>query len=540
MRIFGTGAFRVAVLFGGFLLQPAVAADWVYPMQPGDTVWDLSHRFLKDSRLWLAVSERNKVAADREMPPGTKIRFPVEWLRSENAPVQIIKVQGEVRGHLGSPHTDRALKPGMTLYDGDDLETGEDANATLQFADGTRLLVQERSRLQLVSARLIGGEVSDAEVLLEEGRSESQANPDKQPGASFRVNTPVASAAVRGTDFRVGSENAEVMRVSVTQGGVAVSNRLGNTDLQARQGTFTRAGKPPAPPRALLPGPDLSTIAAVQRHLPIVLQWKPVPKASRYRVQVAPSASFETLLQDRMATEPSVKLAGVPDGDYFLRVRPVDRDGIEGLDSQREFKVDAQPEPPFTQTPAADASVRADALRFRWTQPADIGRYRLRVAAKDKPDAPLFDQVLTGTELAPTPPLAPGAYTWRIASITDAGREGPLSLPLAFRVRPTPELATPEIEGQSMTFRWRGEPDERFEVEMAEDRDFDHPVQRVGVTGPEATFQKPLPGVYYLRTRGFDADNQPEPWSPPQKTGLPPPPWVFPAIGAAALLLLLL
>ncbi len=68
----------------------------------------------------------------------------------------------------------------MTLYDGDDLETGRDANATLQFADGTRLLVRERSRLQLVCARLIGGEVSDAEVLLEECRSESQANPDKQ------------------------------------------------------------------------------------------------------------------------------------------------------------------------------------------------------------------------------------------------------------------------------------------------------------------------------------------------------------------------
>ncbi len=40
-----------------------------------------------------------------------------------------------------------------------------------------------------------------------------------------------------------------------------------------------------------------------------------------------------------------------------------------------------------------------------------------------------------------------------------------------------------------MTFRWRGEPNERFEVELVEDRGFDHSVQRVGVTTPEATFQ---------------------------------------------------
>ena len=71
-----------------------------------------------------------------------------------------------------------------------------------------------------------------------------------------------------------------------------------------------------------------------------------VPKAIRYRVQVAPSASFEILLQDRITTEPSVKFTRVPDGDCFLRVRPVDRDGIEGLDSQRGLKVDAQP--PFS------------------------------------------------------------------------------------------------------------------------------------------------------------------------------------------------
>lgn len=515
------------------------AQEWTYPMQPGDTVWSLSQRFLKDPGRWLALSQRNQVVADREMPPGTKLRFPVEWLRSEQAPVQVIKVQGDVRGRLGSAGDERALKPGMTLYAGDELTTSEEANATLQFADGTRLLVQGNSRLQLVSARLIGGEVSDAEVRLEDGHSESEANPNQQPGASFRLGTPVASAAVRGTDFRVGAEGQQAMQVSVTRGRVGVENRLGTTELKTRQGTVARAGKPPAPARPLLPGPDLSTIAAVQRHLPLVLDWKSVPKAHHYRVQVAPSNAFETLLQDRVVTEPKVKLADLPDGDYFLRVRPVDGDNIQGLDSDRAFKVDARPEPPFIQTPAAGSSVRQDVLKFRWTQPSGIGRYRVVIATQERPDAPLVDQQLSTTEYLPSPPLAPDRYQWRIASI-GADREGPLSRPVAFSVRPTPELAPPETQGATLTFRWRGEPNERYEIQMAEDWQFDQILDQAQVTGPEATLKQPLPGLYYLRTRGFDADGQPEPWSAPQKVTLDPPAWVYPALGVAALLILLL
>ncbi len=528
-----------AICLGLCFAHPASPQEWTYPMQPGDTVWSLSHRFLKDPGRWLAVSQRNQVVADREMPPGTKLRFPVEWLRTEQAPVQVIKVKGEVRGRLGSAAEERALKPGMTLYAGDELSTGEDANATLQFADGTRLLVQGDSRLQLVSARLIGGEVSDAEVRLQDGQSESAANPNKQPGANFRVTTPVASAAVRGTEFRVGAEGQQAMQVSVTGGRVGVENRLGTTELKTRQGTVARAGKPPAPARPLLPGPDLSPIAAVQRHLPLVLEWKPVPKAHHYRVQVAPSSAFETLLQDRVVTAPKVRLSDLPDGDYFLRVRPVDGDNIQGLDSDRAFKVDAQPEPPFIQTPAANASVRQDVLKFRWTQPSGIGRYRLVIAAQDRPQPPLFDQQLTATEHLPTPPLPPGRYQWQIASI-DADREGPLSRPVAFTVRPTPELAPPETQGETLTFRWRGEPDERFEIQMADDWHFGQVFDQAQVTGPEATLKKPPPGLYYLRTRGFDADGQPEPWSAPQKTTLDPPGWVYPALGVGALLILLL
>jgi len=55
----------------------------------------------------------------------------------------------------------------------------------------------------------------------------------------------------------------------------------------------------------------------------------------------------------------------------------------------RSFEVDARPFPPFTQYPGEEGSVRQDQLRFEWTIPEGISRYRLEVA-KDgilNPDA---------------------------------------------------------------------------------------------------------------------------------------------------------
>jgi hypothetical protein len=60
------------------------------------------------------------------------------------------------------------------------------------------------------------------------------------------------------------------------------------------------------------------------------------------------------------------------------------------------------------------------------------------------------------------------------------------------------------------------------------------------VVGPSASFERPLPGVYFVRARGIDAEGAPGPWGPGQKFQIEPPSWVFPTIGVVGVLLLFL
>jgi hypothetical protein len=431
----------------------------------------------------------------------------------------------------------------MTLFTGDSVETAEDSNATLKFADGTRLLIQENSSLQLLVVRTVGGEISDAEALLEEGNTESRANPDGQPGARFQLQTPVATAAVRGTAFRADTEQRRTMRVSVTDGRVSVSNERGRTLVPERFGTVTEAGKPPEKPRPLLNPPDLDGIASVQRYLPIELSWPEDAKAGSYRVQVASDADFQHLVHDEVSETPRLAIADLPDGKFYMRVRPIDRRGIQGLDAKRSFQVDARPFPPFTRYPGEEASVRQDQLRFEWTIPDGISRYRLEVAKDGKFDASVIKLELTSAEHTPEMPPDPGTYSWRVASLAVGGVEGPPSQAVSFELRATPaspELEPPELKERYLTFRWYGLEEERYEVELASDWQFDQVVQRLVVVGPSASFERPLPGVYFVRARGIDAGGVPGPWGPGQKFQIDPPSWVFPTIGVVGILLLLL
>src|SRR5688572_33039097 len=60
---------------------------WLYTARPGDTVWDLSRRYLSDWRRWPELQALNQIADPQRVPPGRIVRFPVAWLLSSPATV---------------------------------------------------------------------------------------------------------------------------------------------------------------------------------------------------------------------------------------------------------------------------------------------------------------------------------------------------------------------------------------------------------------------------------------------------------------------
>jgi len=86
-------------------------------------------------------------------------------------------------------------KPGLRLHSNDQLRTGPDAAAQLVFESGATVLVKQKSKLAIKGDRL--GTLLSFDV----GEFLIGLRRKLKPTESFRVRTPAAVAAVRGTLF---------------------------------------------------------------------------------------------------------------------------------------------------------------------------------------------------------------------------------------------------------------------------------------------------------------------------------------------------
>ncbi len=539
-------ARQIFAITGLLLLTvtPAAAADWIYTVRPGDNLWDITERYTKSMGYWKPLLDLNEVEQPREMPPGMRIRIPVRWLRLVPVSARVVSVSGEASRIRGAAGSSEPVVAGMELKLGDALETGTGGSLTVEFADGSQLLVRPESRLKMDSIRAYEGTgMVDTRTGLVKGRVESAVQPSVGPGTRFEIHTPTAVTSVRGTDLRVGSSDASATQVEVLEGRVGVSGAGRSRALTAGFGTVVRPNEPPLQPRPLLPAPELGVEPLLLDRLPFRLRWTAVEGASRYQVQIADNAEFNTLLVDAQTTQGDLPGVDLPDGEYFVRIRAVDELGLEGLDAEAKMVIDARPEPPFPVQPPPEEVVRTEEPRFVWSEPPNADGYAFQLASTAEFTDPLVSEDdLRGAAFAVAEPLAPGSYYWRIA--TRQGKEtGPFSDPQPFTVRPppeSPELEPPEVTKTRLVLRWRaGDPGQRYEYQLARDQDFRDIVLRETVAKPEAVLEDPTTGYYFLRVRTLDPDGYAGSYGPPQRIYVPPDSY-WPALAPLGILLLLI
>ncbi|MGE8225252.1 MAG: FecR family protein, partial [Stenotrophomonas sp.] len=155
----------------------ASAQDWNYRARPGDTLWDLGARYLKNDVQWQQLQAHNQISDPYRLVPGQTLRFPIIWLRVQPAPARVAALRGQVQ--VSDPvNGSRPLQADMLLPIGTQLQTGEDASVTLVFADDSRLQLRENSQLQLDQLSSYGATgMVDTRVRLQRGRSSSHVTP---------------------------------------------------------------------------------------------------------------------------------------------------------------------------------------------------------------------------------------------------------------------------------------------------------------------------------------------------------------------------
>ena len=510
----------------------------VYRARPGDTLIGIGERLLARPADWPKLVRPNRVADPNRIRPGREIRIPLELLRSSAASATVVHASGDVRAGTSK------IGKGAELPEGAALATGKDGYATLRLADGSLLNIQRESEMKLERMRTYPGtEFVRSEVRLDAGRVEANARA-RAPGASrFEVRTPLATAAVRGTDFRVSagadgkSTAAEVLTGTVALGGGAQAE-ANTVVLAAGFGSVVDERRIPRPAAPLLAAPDLSGLASLQERVVVRMRFADMTGASAYRIQVADDAEFRSVVREDVVRTPDVRITGLADGGYHFRARAIDSSGLEGRDANAAFRLKARPEPPFASSPAPRGKVRADEVVLEWTANPDAAAYRLQIAHDEKFANPLRNEsglrdtryTLSGVKF--------GAYFWRIASIKGTDDHGPWGDPQSFSFLPPPANPEPPSEtADSFVFRWPGEPGQRFLLQIAQDESFARLTASLETGEPAASIARPQPGIYFLRVRATDPDGFVGPFTRAQRFEVkridPPPPMLRDGAGGA-------
>jgi hypothetical protein len=500
----------------------AQAADFLYTVQIGDHPWNLAERYLKSPSLAQPLRQRNHIGDDRRIPPGTQLRIPLEWLKLESTQVMLLAVVGDTTLSQGGTPA-RAAVAGELLQAPSSLRTGPDGSATLQFADGSRVLVRRDSQLQLqTSQKSLLGQASIVALSLLQGSVENQVTPVGSSGGRFEIRTPAAIAAVRGTQYRVVT-NGQTMRTEVVTGAVQVANATGQVTAQAAQGTLAQSGTKPAVPIPLLPPPSLDGLPDTIERLPIAWPVAALAGASRYRTQLAATPAFNAMLSDEVTDTARIRVRDIEDGSYVLRVRGIDAQGLEGLSAERQLVIHTQPEPPLLIDPAPDAATTAPRPALRWTQSDAKLQYRVQL----RNGSTAVDEQVTSTASAQPPQdLPPGIYQWRVAAIHPAKGQGPWGDAQAFRrVLPGPGVDIPQPQDGNLTLRWTAQPQTaRYHLQVARDASFANPLADTDTDAAQFSLQDLQPGPHHVRVKATGTDGYTGPWGSTQTFVVPEKP----------------
>lgn len=538
---------QLVVILLAFSITPMLSAtDWTYRVRPRDNIWDLSGRYLKPEVSWQKLQAYNHIADPYHLPPGMTLHVPIGWLRVQPANAEVIAVMGSAHVQWPGQAQAQTVTPGMSLSYGAHVTTDANTSLTLQFADGSRLLVEQDSALDLDQMSAYGRTgMVDTRLRLQHGRVTSSVTPMTGVAAHFSVETPGTISSVRGTHFRVAADMGH-SQTEVLTGRVDVAGDHAHVLVPKGLGVAVADGSKPKHAQPLLAAPALHCPTQTVSQLPYALRWTSLDGAQGYRVEMAANDRFEALLLDHVTSSTQITLPDVPDGDYAVRVHGIDAQNLEGEDSVCALHISGHPQPPLVIQPLPGSKERATRPRFRWTESLEAASYIWQLARDAQFAQPLASESqLTGDNVRAPRALPYGHYYWRIASRDRHGKVGPFTDPMPFDLvpqPPAPEVGKPKSSHQQVSLGWpAGTQGQRYHIQLARQPDFAHPRVDETVDQPTLQMKKPGSGTWYVRVQTIDTDGYAGPWGAVQKIHLGGGIWRIAAIaGGGGLVLWLL
>lgn len=522
------------------------AQEWIYTTVAGDNLWNLSEQHLDKVTRFKQLQKLNNIENPRQMQPGTRLRVPLKWIRSNPVPAEISEIQGSAELLQAADNRTLPAVKGSQIQLGDRIRSGADTTLAIRFADNTILTLYSDSliRFDHLSAHGTTGMV-DSRLHLLKGRMDTRVTPASGPGSRFEIETPSAISAVRGTEYRATvAEEGKLSNIEVLHGQVLVSGAAKTRMIKAGYGTQVAAGTAPVAPKKLLPPPAFQQPEGPVRTINWTINWNPIQDAREYRIEISADASFNTPLWQQVSQYARTPLPDLPDGTYFVRVRGIDQLGLEGQSSVLQLTLDARPQAPVPLSPENQKLFRGQSPELLWTLSDDADRYRLEIAT----DKAFTNQVMDDDNIRSnhydTSALAiPGHYFWRLTSITADHEFGPTGIIREWEIKPIPAKVDAQMSASDdgmLVASWPpGDSGQKFQVQLAYDSAFENMQIDQVLTEPEIRFSPIKNRARFLRVRTLEADGYIGPWGTTQ-TVVPVVDYTPLTIWGTALMLLLL
>jgi hypothetical protein len=317
-------------------------------VNPGDTMWAISKKYLKDPQKWPEIVKYNKLpTSDPTMAlPGTRIKVPVTLIKEEFRSAQIIRLQPEVRYRKKADNDWKPATALMTLGYEDSVRTMKGGSARVRFPTREEIQINENSLVVLKPDRMT------QEVQMLQGDIRASRAKVVMPNGTV-VKPRVAS----DYSARIREDKTEV--VFVYKGEVDVTAQGKTVRVPEGYGTVVPDKAPPSVPQPLPSFPDFNPIALTQQspgsHVitpkisaPPPIDTRPASSGGssgnraksvasenlmvNYRIQLAKDPKFGSILlekTDKIGTAFDIRKQNIADGTYYIRIAFIDAFGSQ-------------------------------------------------------------------------------------------------------------------------------------------------------------------------------------------------------------------
>jgi hypothetical protein len=321
------------------------------------------------------------------------------------------------------------LTEGRALHVGDVIETGDAANARVDYVSGKQLEIAPGS---VVAIDAPGGAERTEQIsiragtvrgVVDEGQGEILV---RAPDGEHVTLAPEAGSGKLA--YRVGVRKGKTLEVAVREGRGLVRGAAGETTTLAagsaqdvaRGKLIGRAVELPDFPRLVSPGVDATV--GYRNQMSLSLKWKPVSGAAGYHVQVADDQSFQHLRVDELSGATRWIFEPPAAGTYYWRVATHGRRG--GRESEFGFSRRVYVTPGETRLDLLVAPADGSVLEFPANQPRFV-TFTWRAAVPPAPYVLLVSEyedirhkptvrITTKAQEVMTRQIPPGYYYWGV------------------------------------------------------------------------------------------------------------------------------